>query len=161
MDSHRDLLHGGDRPAARGCRSRSVQTGSRLSYTCDTGAHRQVKVQTPPALRTAPPADEEKREVMMPSRNILGKYNSCNVKRTPKTSTCNKQHKKDTHNFLDSLSEFCLLLHHFPHFLEDGGGQFHVKTLWVGSHLAQQLLVGEDAVAVEASVMGHTLTTHG
>ncbi len=60
-DSHRDLQHGGDRPADQGCRNRSVQTGNRLSYTCDTGAHRQVKVQKPPALRTAPPGDKEKK----------------------------------------------------------------------------------------------------
>lgn len=57
VDSHRDLLHGGDRPDDPGCRNRSVQTGNRSSYTCDTGARRQVKVQKLPALKTAPPVD--------------------------------------------------------------------------------------------------------
>lgn len=65
------------------------------------------------------------------------------------------------HQFLGGLSQPGLLLHRLAHFLEDGGGQLHVQTFRVGRHLAEQLLVGEDAVAVEAPVVGHALAAHG
>lgn len=161
MDSHRDLLRGGDTPVALGCRNTSARTGNTSSYTCNTDARRRVKVQTPPVLRTALPVDEETK-----SNDAILKYI---VKRTESNyvtgqqlTTCQKtKQTRKTHDFLDSLSQFRLLLHHFSHLLEDSSGQLHVETLWISSHLTQELLVGEDAVAVEASVMGHALTTHG
>lgn len=69
VDNHRDLLHGGDRPADRDYSNRSEQTGSMLSYTCNTGAHHQVKVQKPLALTTALPVQNEDRGVIIAHLN--------------------------------------------------------------------------------------------
>lgn len=67
--------------------------------------------------------------------------------------------KEKTHHLLDSLPQLGFLLYHIVHFFEDGRRQLHIEVLGIGHHFAQKLLMGEDAVTVEAAVVGDTLTS--
>lgn len=55
----------------------------------------------------------------------------------------------------------CLLLrlHHPEHVLVGGGRDADVQPVRVGGHLADQLVVGEHAEAVQHAVVGHAHTT--
>ena len=65
------------------------------------------------------------------------------------------------HLFQQRLAELSLLLHQHEHLLVHGSCQVEVQLLRAGGHLADELLVREDAVAAQAAVVLNALPAGG
>lgn len=65
-----------------------------------------------------------------------------------------------THHFFDLPSELVFLLHHGNYLLLHNCSHVHVHGFCLGGHVTNHLIVGEDAVTAQLSVMCHAVTAN-
>lgn len=65
------------------------------------------------------------------------------------------------YHFLDFVPQLLLLFDHEGHVLVNGRGQNHVESFCFGGHVAHHLIVGEDVVPMQQTIVIHTLPAQG
>ncbi len=127
-----------------------MQIGSRWSYTYSTDARHQAPARTPLAPSSPPPEDQTHS-----SKHCL--FNSCSVF----PDVFGQCWRFLSHRLLHGCSQPALRLDHLTQLSHHGRRQLHVQNLRISRHLTHQLLVGEDAVALQTPVVCHTLSAEG